>query len=44
MGRSLRLAEAAIHRRGLNSTFASYRETEKVALAHLSAPATPSMW
>src|SRR3954466_14902962 len=33
--RRLRLAEAAAHRRGLDSTFATYRETAKVALAHL---------
>src|SRR3954465_9446753 len=33
--RRLRLAEAAAHRRGLHGTFASYRETAKVALAHL---------
>ena len=36
--RRLRLAEAAAHRRGLDDTFASYRETVKVALAHLDAP------
>src|SRR3954470_21401813 len=35
--RRLRLAEAAAHRRGLDQTFASYRETVKVALAHLGA-------
>ena len=35
--RRLRLAEAAAHRRGLDGTFASYRETVKVALAHLDA-------
>ena len=35
--RRLRLAEAAAHRRGLNGTFASYRETVKVALVHLDA-------
>src|SRR5215210_6190033 len=35
--RRLRLAEAAAHRRGLNGTLASYRETVKVALAHLGA-------
>jgi hypothetical protein len=35
--RRLRLAEAAVHRRGLNGTLASYRETVKVALAHLDA-------
>ena len=33
--RRLRLAEAAAHRRGLESTLASYRETVKVALVHL---------
>src|SRR2546421_11854624 len=33
--RRLRLAEAAAHRRGLNSTFVPFRETAKVALAHL---------
>jgi hypothetical protein len=33
--RRLRLAEAAAHRRGLNQTFVSSRETAKVALAHL---------
>ncbi len=33
--RRLRLAEAAAHRRGLEATFTSYRETAKVALAHL---------
>ena len=36
--RRLRVAEAAAHRRGLDQTFASYRETEKMALAHLRAP------
>jgi hypothetical protein len=36
--RRLRLAEAAAHRRGLDHTFASYRETVKVALVHLDAP------
>ena len=36
--RRLRLAEAAAHRRGLDDTFASYRETVKVALAHLHDP------
>ena len=36
--RRLRLAEAAAHRRGLDDTFASYRETVKVALVHLRAP------
>ena len=35
--RRLRLAEAAAHRRGLNGTLASYRETAKVALVHLDA-------
>jgi hypothetical protein len=35
--RRLRLAEAAAHRRGLNGTLASYRETEKMALVHLDA-------
>jgi hypothetical protein len=35
--RRLRLAEAAAHRRGLNDTLASYRETAKVALVHLDA-------
>jgi len=33
--RRLRLAEAAAHRRGLDRTLASYRETVKVALVHL---------
>ena len=33
--RRLRLAEAATHRRGLEGTLASYRETVKVALVHL---------
>ena len=33
--RRLRLAEAAAHRRGLEGTLASYRETVKVALVHL---------
>ena len=33
--RRLRLAEAAAHRRGLEGTFSSYRETVKVALVHL---------
>jgi hypothetical protein len=37
--RRLRLAEAAAHRRGLNGTLASYRETVKVALVHLDATA-----
>jgi hypothetical protein len=37
--RRLRLAEAAAHRRGLDGTFAPYRETVKVALAHLDATA-----
>ncbi|WP_288048262.1 hypothetical protein [Acidiphilium sp.] len=35
--RRLRLAEAAAHRRGLNGTLASYRETVKMALVHLDA-------
>src|SRR4051794_4049322 len=35
--RRLRLAEAAAHRRGLHGTLGSYRETVKVALAHLDA-------
>src|SRR5207344_932122 len=35
--RRLRLAEAAAHRRGLEGTLASYRETVKVALVHLDA-------
>src|SRR5690349_19198173 len=35
--RRLRLAEAAAHRRGLDGTLASYRETVKVALVHLDA-------
>ncbi len=33
--RRLRLAEAAAHRRGLDGTLASYRETVKMALVHL---------
>jgi hypothetical protein len=33
--RRLRLAEAAAHRRGLDGTLSSYRETVKVALVHL---------
>jgi hypothetical protein len=33
--RRLRLAEAAAHRRGLEGTLASYRETVQVALVHL---------
>jgi hypothetical protein len=33
--RRIRLAEAAAHRRGLEGTLASYRETVKVALVHL---------
>ena len=33
--RRLRLAEAAVHRRGLQGTLAPYRETVKVALVHL---------
>src|SRR3954451_13927576 len=35
--RRLRLAKAAAHRRGLDGTFASFRETAKVALVHLGA-------
>ena len=35
--RRLRLAEAAAHRRGLEGTLDSYRETAKVALVHLEA-------
>jgi hypothetical protein len=35
--RRLRLAEAAAHRRGLDGTLASYRETVKMALVHLDA-------
>ena len=35
--RRLRLAEAAAHRRGLEETLESYRETVKVALVHLGA-------
>jgi hypothetical protein len=35
--RRLRLAEAAAHRRGLDNTLASYRDTVKVALVHLDA-------
>src|SRR3954469_15083717 len=35
--RRLRLAEAAAHRRGLEGTLASYRQTVKVALIHLDA-------
>ena len=35
--RRLRLPEAAAHRRGLDGTLASYRETVKVALVHLDA-------
>jgi hypothetical protein len=34
--RRLRLAEAAAHRRGLESTFSSYRDTAKAALAHIT--------
>jgi hypothetical protein len=34
--RRLRLAEAAAHRRGLQDSFLSYRETAKVALAHIT--------
>ena len=33
--RRLRLAEAAAHRRGLEGTLASYRDTVKMALVHL---------
>jgi hypothetical protein len=36
--RRLRLAEAAAHRRGLERTLESYRETVKVALVHLDTP------
>src|SRR3954451_23460963 len=36
--RRLRLAEAAAHRRGLDHTFDSSRETVKMAIAHLGAP------
>lgn len=35
--RRLRMAEGAAHRRGLHSTLSSYRETAKVALAHLDS-------
>ena len=35
--RRVRLAEAAAHRRGLDRTLASHRETVKVALVHLDA-------
>ena len=35
--RRLRLAEAALHRRGLNGTLSSYRETVKMALVHTGA-------
>ena len=35
--RRLRLAEAAAHRRGLNGTLATFRETVKMALVHLDA-------
>jgi len=38
--RRLRLAEAAAHRRGLEETLESYRETVKVALVHLDTLAT----
>jgi hypothetical protein len=34
--RRLRLAEAAAHRRGLENSFSSHRETGKVALAHIT--------
>jgi len=37
--RRLRLAEAAAHRRGLEETLESHRETGKVALVHLGATA-----
>jgi hypothetical protein len=35
--RRLRLAEAAAHRRGLESSFSDYRQTAKAALAHITA-------
>ena len=35
--RRLRLAEAAAHRRGLEQTFSSHRDTVKMALVHLDA-------
>jgi hypothetical protein len=35
--RRLRLAEAAVHQRGLNGTLAPFRETVKMALVHLDA-------
>jgi hypothetical protein len=35
--RRLRLAEAAAHRRGLEDTFSTYRETSKAALAYVGA-------
>src|SRR5215471_1464064 len=38
--RRLRLAEAAAHRRGLEETLESHRETVKVALVHLDTLAT----
>ena len=36
--RRLRLANAAAHRRGLEGTLSSYRETMKMALVHLDSP------
>ena len=36
--RRLRLADAAAHRRGLEGTLSSYRETMKMALVHLDSP------
>jgi hypothetical protein len=36
--RRLRLAEAAAHRRGLEGTLASYRETVKVAVVPVASP------
>jgi len=42
--RRLRLAEAAAHRRGLEGTLASYRETVKVALVHSIPMASLSAW
>jgi hypothetical protein len=36
--RRLRLADAAAHRRGLEGTLSSYRETVKMALVHLDSP------
>ena len=35
--RRVRLAEAAAHRRGLEKSFSSYRETAKAALAHITS-------